>query len=116
MTFTEACPLAPVIAVLPLGKVAPAPLAGAVNVTVTPLIGFPALLVSVTTSGIKGVLTVALCPEPLATAIISGVLIAPLLLPPQPIVQKAAMRSSATKKLSRFMAGLPYRQSTSAYV
>ena len=63
--FEVATPLALVVAVLPLGNVPLAPLAGGVNVTTTPLTGFPPLSVTVATSGAaNAVLIVALCPEP----------------------------------------------------
>ena len=87
-------------ALLPPGKVALAPLAGAVNVTVTPLTGLPAVFVTVATRGIKDVLTVVLCPEPLVAVTISKVVIVMLLLPPHPIIERAAMKNKCDEKIA----------------
>jgi hypothetical protein len=103
-TITEACPLAPLTALLPPGKVALAPFAGAANVTFTPLRGLPALSVTVATRGMNDVPTAALCPEPLVAVMISEVPVIPLL-PPQPIIEKTATRTRATTLLCRFMTG-----------
>jgi len=102
-TLTEACPFAPVTAVLPFGKVTPAPLAGDVNVTITSLAGPLPVAVTVTTRGTKDVLTVALCPEPLVA--VTRVVIVTLLLPPQPTIGTAAIKTSAMKRLRRFIKG-----------
>lgn len=97
--------MAPVTALLPPGKVALAPLAGAVNVTFTPLTGPPAVLVTVATRGINGVSIVTLCPEPLVAVMISEVIVIPLLLPPQPSIERAANKTRATKRLRRSIRG-----------
>jgi hypothetical protein len=92
VNVTEALPFESVVAVVvfvPFAKVplAPAPVAGDVNVTVTPLTGIPSgdpLFVTVATSGAaNAVPTTALCPDPLVAAIDStgGVELEPL---PQP--------------------------------
>ena len=72
----EAWPLAFVVAVMlpvPLLKVAPAPLAGAVNVTVTLGTGlFAASRTNATRALAKAVFTVADCPDPLTTLMEAG--------------------------------------------
>jgi len=62
-TLTETCPVAPVVAVFPPGKVALAPFAAgtAANVTVTPLTAFPLLSVTVAIRGFaKGIVAAVL--------------------------------------------------------
>jgi hypothetical protein len=55
-------------------KAAPAPLLGAVKVTVTPLTGFPCWFFTMASSGVaKAVLTVALCGVPELALILEGV-------------------------------------------
>jgi hypothetical protein len=75
-----ACPLALVIAVAVApfgGKTAPAPLAGPVNVTVTPDTGFPFASFTTTTSGlVKFGLIAVVWPSPLMAATVAGVLFA----------------------------------------
>jgi hypothetical protein len=68
VNVTEALPFVSVVAVVvlvPLAKVPLAPVAGAVNVTVAPLIGFESLSANVATNAFKNaVLTVVLCGVP----------------------------------------------------
>jgi len=70
-TADVATPEALVTAVLtPPAKVPLGPEPGAVNVTVTPLTGLPLASFTVATNGAaKGVVTAALCPEPLVAVI-----------------------------------------------
>jgi hypothetical protein len=69
-----ATPLVFVVAVFtPPANVPLAPLPGAVNVTTTPLTGLLPASVTVATKGAEnGELIVALCPEPLVTAMLAG--------------------------------------------
>src|SRR5437016_2093930 len=69
-----ATPDAFVVAVFaPPAKLPLAPLLGGVNVTVTPLTGFPLASLTVTTKGAgKGVLIAALCGVPLVAVILAG--------------------------------------------
>jgi hypothetical protein len=86
VNVTEALPFVSVVAVVlfvPLANVPLAPVAGAVNVTVTPLTGVEPLSRTVATSGENAVPTLALCGVPLVAAIDStgGIELEP---PPQP--------------------------------
>jgi len=66
-----AWPLASVVSCSVAGppeKVPLAPEEGAVKVTATPLVGVPPVVTTATSGAPNGVLTVALCPEPLLTA------------------------------------------------
>jgi hypothetical protein len=73
-TADVATPDAFVVAVLtPPANVPLAPLAGAVNITITPLTKFPPESLTVTTSGVeKAVLMVVLCGVPLVAVIDDG--------------------------------------------
>jgi len=73
-TAEVATPLAFVVAVLtPPAKLPLAPLEGAVNVTVTPLIVFPPLSLTVATKGAANVvLIVAVCGVPLVAVTLAG--------------------------------------------
>jgi len=65
-------PFASVVSVsvaVPFAKVPLAPDAGAVNVTVTPLVGVPPVVTVATSGFVNAVLTVVLCPDPLVTTI-----------------------------------------------
>jgi hypothetical protein len=69
-TAEVATPLPFVVAVFtPPAKVPPAPVAGAVNVTVTPLVGDPPVVTVATSGAAKAVPTFALCGVPLVAAI-----------------------------------------------
>lgn len=74
VNVTEATPLALVVAVVeavPPENVPLAPVPGAVNVTVAPLVGDP-FVITVATSGFaNAVLTVALCPDPLVAVMVT---------------------------------------------
>jgi hypothetical protein len=78
VNVTEALPFESVVAVVvfvPFAKVplAPAPVAGDVNVTVTPLTGFESISSTVATNGAaNAVLTVVLCGVPLVAVIEAG--------------------------------------------
>jgi hypothetical protein len=74
-TADVATPDAFVVAVLtPPANVPLAPLAGAVNITITPLTKFPPESLTVTTSGVeKAVLMVVLCGVPLVVVIDDGI-------------------------------------------
>jgi len=69
-----ATPLALVVSVsvvVPFANVPLAPEAGAVNVTVAPLVGDPPVVTVATSGAANAVLTVALCGVPLVAAIVS---------------------------------------------
>jgi hypothetical protein len=69
-----ATPLAFVVSVsvaVPFANVPLAPDPGAVNVTVTPLLGVPLVDTVATSGAANAVLTVALCPDPLVAAIVT---------------------------------------------
>src|SRR5437588_757480 len=69
-----AWPLAPVVTVAPLGKVALGPVPGPAKVTLTPDTGLPKASDTVATSGLaKFVFTVALWPEPEVTTMVVAV-------------------------------------------
>jgi len=70
--FEVALPVASVVSVsvaAPPAKVPLAPDAGAVNVTVAPLVGVPPVVTVATSGAANAMLTTALCPDPLVAAI-----------------------------------------------
>jgi hypothetical protein len=70
----EALPFASVVTVavfVPPENVPLAPVPGAVNVTVTPLVGDPFVFTVATSGFANAVLTVALCPDPLVAVIVT---------------------------------------------
>jgi len=92
---------------MPLAKVPLAPDPGAVNVTITPLVGVPPVVTVATSVAANAAPTVALWEDPLVAAISTALLPEP---PPQ-LISKPAVKQAKTSRIPpytfRFMALSP---------